>query len=123
MKTEFITPPLLPGAWYLTYTSDEDMKPVYVQPINIEQDANNVWVATFRDSVLGERTVKEGEKLFAFSARVSLPVLDPNAPNLLEQGEMFSTVNEQRALMAEQRELQERIKRLKTERLGAGGTR
>lgn len=123
MKTEFVTPPLRPGSWYLTYTSDEDMKPVFVQPINIEQDSNGVWVATFRDSVLGERTVKEGEKLFAFYARVAIPVTDIDNPELLEQGEMFSTVNEQRALMEEQRELQERIKRLKTERLGAGGTR
>ena len=123
MADTFKTPKLIPGAWYLTYTSDEAMRPVYVQPINIEPDSNGTWEATFRDSVMGERSVKEGDKLFAFYARVAVPVVDRDNPVLVEEGEMFATVNEQRALMEEQRELQARIKRLKTERLGAGGTR
>jgi hypothetical protein len=120
---KFKTPRLEPGAWYVTFTSDERMAPVYVQPINIEPDSNGVWGAAFRDSTLGERYVKEGDKLFAFYARVKVPVLDRDNPEVEERGELFSQVEEERVIRAQQRELEKRRARLRVERMTAGGTR
>ena len=84
MKDKYRTPQLLPGAWYVTYTSDERMAPVYVQPVNIERNINGDYVADLKDNTLGEINVKEGDKLFAFYARVQLPVEDRDNPVLLE---------------------------------------
>ena len=120
---KFKTPRLEPGAWYVTFTSDERMAPVYVQPINIEPDSNGVWGAAFRDSTLGERYVREGDKLFTFYARVKLPVLDRENPEVEERGELFSQVEEERVIRAQQRELEQRRARLRVERMTAGGTR
>ena len=56
MKDKYRTPQLLPGAWYVTYTSDERMAPVYVQPVNIERNINGDYVADLKDNTLGEIT-------------------------------------------------------------------
>ena len=123
MPGKYKTPTLLPGAWYVTFTSDERMAPVYVQPINIEPDMNGTWGAAFRDSTLGERYVKEGDKLFAFYARVQTPVKDRDNPVYLEEGELFEQVKEERIIREQQRELEKRRARLRVERVTAGGTR
>ena len=123
MSNKFKTPALLPGAWYVTFTSDERMAPVYVQPINIEPDSNGVWGASFRDSTLGERYVKEGDKLFAFYARVKTPVSDRDNPEFIEKGELFEQVEEERVIRIQQKALEKRRARLRVERMTAGGTR
>jgi hypothetical protein len=123
MKDKYRTPQLLPGAWYVTYTSDERMAPVYVQPVNIERNINGDYVADLKDNTLGEINVKEGDKLFAFYARVQLPVEDRDNPVLLEKGELFEQVEEERVIREQQKELEKRRARLRVERLTAGGTR
>jgi hypothetical protein len=120
---KFKTPKLIPGAWYVTFTSDEAMRPVYVQPINIEPDINGVWEAFFRDSALGEFAVKEGDKRLAFYGRVETPVLDRDNPVIVEKGELFEQFEVEREIREQQRALERRRKELRVARLTAGGTR
>jgi hypothetical protein len=123
MELTHRTPKLIPGAWYVTYTNDDQMLPVYVQPINIEPDSTGVWRATFRDTKLGEFEVREGEKRFAFYARVAIPIEDRMAPQPFDKGELFEMAEERREVLVEQRALQAKLDRLNIARMTAGGTR
>lgn len=118
----FKTPTLIPGAVYLTYTSDDTMRPVFIQPTHVEPDRNGVWTAILPDSAMGARRVKEGDKLFSFYARVQSPV-DRDNPVLLEEGEMFAQAQEEREMMEAQKRLDEKRKQLRIARMTAGGTR
>jgi len=116
------TPRLIPGSWYVTYTSDDDMHPVYVTPTSMEQDPNGVWEAALTDSH-GTRYVKEGGQLFSFYARVETPVLDRDNPNILEKGALFEQFEAERDLRNQQRELLKQAEELRIRRITAGGTR
>lgn len=116
------TPRLIPGSWYVTYTSDEDMRPVYCTPTSMEQDANGTWEAALTDSH-GTRHVKEGDQLFSFYARVQVPVEDRDNPVIVEKGELFEQFEAERTLRLQQRELERQAELLRIKRITAGGTR
>lgn len=124
MELNHKTPTLHPGAWYVTFTSDDQMRPVYIQPINIEPDRTGVWRATFRDTNIGEFEVREGEKRFAFYARVDLAKTEDRLnPVLIETGELFDMAYRRRAMLEKQKELEKELATLDIARMTAGGTR
>lgn len=119
----FKTPSLVPGGTYLTFTSDDLMRRVYVSPSCVEQDRNGDWTAILPDATLGARRVKEGDRLFSFYARVQTPVLDRDNPVILEEGDLFSQASEEREMLEQQKQLDNKRRLLRVARMSAGGTR
>jgi len=122
-RRHFVTPPLLPGCWYVTYTSDDTMRPVFITPFCVEKDRNGLTEARFKDSALGDVDMKDGDKRLAFYARVKLPVDDMDNPVLLEKGEFFEQIEADRKLQEQEKELRAKRAALRIARATAGGTR